>query len=88
MSSTHTSPIMIVNEHLDAICLGADGNALRNLVSLVTESVVRVKAALVSCGSTVRNALSLLLSDVAWQLHQTEVHLDELVWVLGESRSA
>jgi hypothetical protein len=88
MSGTLTNTMMTVNERLDAICLGADDNAPQNLVSLATESVERVKSALVSCGPIERHALAPLLSDAAWQLNQTGVNLDKLVWALGGSRSA
>jgi hypothetical protein len=85
---TTTNAMTAVNQHLDAILLGDDDNEPRNLVSLASDAVERVKAELTSCAPINRNALAVMLSDAVWQLHQTNTHIIELAWALGEVQLA
>jgi hypothetical protein len=75
-------------QHLDAICVGDNEDQPRNLVELAADTVEHVKAALLSGKALDVAALAAMLDAVAWQLHQSGVHLEELVESLGESSMA
>lgn len=70
-------------EHLDAIMCGDDDNEPCNLVSRSEQAVDRVIAELKSGKPIDRDDLAQLLGVASWELHQTGMHLNEVVEALG-----
>jgi len=80
--------INAVNQHIDAILLGDSDTEPCNLLTVAAAAVEQVRATLMSNKPIDRKNLALLLTGAAEQLHQTNAHINDIAWKMGETQLA